>query len=292
MLPPTTTMPQVNIHWTKNRPSRTAAPRAWEKTWESDFSRNMYIYESFPGSIVDHVPTDLAVAGSQGNNAAVLAGEIAQVCKLQQGLAQMMLVVFPGGTIESQWRALSRARREEVVLAGILRTFRNDWMEDRRQWCPETTLRNLTSRNGEEFLTIVHALKPARADILPTEPLHLPHATIDRIFTPTADDLQKPGCDSVIATFKMVRTYTITATIWNVLHELVSYISLRERMCGLLNFVVGRRKLFARRESRCAYECHSTYARRPVSHRAGTTSKPARTWYYVHILHGGSGISG
>ena len=57
-------------------------------------------------------------------------------------------------------------------------------MEEFRVWCPDSSIKNLTSQRGEAFLKMLKTIMPTDdiwKDI--TEPKHIPHPIMDRIFT-------------------------------------------------------------------------------------------------------------
>ncbi|EKM56191.1 uncharacterized protein PHACADRAFT_122440 [Phanerochaete carnosa HHB-10118-sp] len=143
--------------------------------------------------------------------------EASCICKLQHDIAREATKRFAENDFENAWKALSDDRRQEIVLEGIYRTMCIPDMEERRKYCPDSSLENLTSRGGEEYLRMLKCLLPSNLDALPTVPLEIPHTFVDRIFTPTEEELQYPGCKTFFRSMKNSRTYALSTVIWNIL---------------------------------------------------------------------------
>ncbi|KIP03873.1 hypothetical protein PHLGIDRAFT_218055 [Phlebiopsis gigantea 11061_1 CR5-6] len=206
----------MSFHWTTNRPDINTARRAWEKSWEDDFTRNYRVLGQYRGNLLSLLPAEMVSTYDSDGNLIQLEHEVALLCQLQQDMARAAAIQFSEQNFEEGWKGLSRSKREEVVLEGIYRTMRLPDMEERRQWCPDSTLNNLASRGGEEYLRILRGLMPETLHTRLTEPHHISHAVIDRLFTPTAQQKRNAGQASVFKSFKTSRTYALTTVIWNI----------------------------------------------------------------------------
>lgn len=209
------------IYWTENRPDMHTERRAWEKSWEDDFERNYRMFAQLPCSILVVIPKKVVQSANTDSNLLALEQLERALCELQQRLAHEAAIECANLDFESRWRALSAEKREEVVLEGIYRTMRVAGNESRRQWCPDSTLSHLASQDGEEYLRMLRCLVPDNLDARIVEPIQIPHAIVDRMFTPSATEAQSPGCRTMLRTFRTSRMYILTHVIWFTMHAFV-----------------------------------------------------------------------
>lgn len=101
------------------------------------------------------VVTPGAAAILTSNASFTMPQEVSLICKMQQDLAKEAAVRFD---FEKKWRASSDEKRREVILEGIYRTMSIQTMEDRRKWCPDSTLDHMASENGETYLRMLKSL--------------------------------------------------------------------------------------------------------------------------------------
>lgn len=148
-----------------------------------------------------------------------LEREARTVCSLQSTMAQEVCRRIAEEDFETTWRSSSSAKREQVVLEGLYYTFnRNDHidMADGRDWCPETTLKNLTSSDGETYLTLLKKLMPADLTVPLTEPIYISHPILDSLATPTQSELLHPGTKAYYRRFHINRSLTISLVAWHI----------------------------------------------------------------------------
>lgn len=143
--------------------------------------------------------------------------EEARVCALQHKVALLALDCFVFRMFETFWLAMDHAMREKLVLEGITRAMRLRDVHMVRIWCPESTLQNLTSRDGKEFLRILKCMLPSSIDSLPMKPIELPNPMLDPILSPSEEDLRRPGCELLIRHARSTRTYILSAIIGDTL---------------------------------------------------------------------------
>ena len=141
---------------------------------------------------------------------------------MQQDLAKEAAVRFAEENFEKKWRALSNEERRKFIMEGIYRTMCIPDMEERRKWCPDSTLNHLASENGETYLRTLKALLPADINAPITEPRQIPHPVVDRVLSldPVYD--KQPGIKLVVRMYRLSRTYCLTTIIWNTFLAFVS----------------------------------------------------------------------
>lgn len=89
---------------------------------------------------MDLIPANLTGSPNSERLVAQLYSDVVLLCELQHDLA----VQVAEAGFEEVWKGLSKGY-EESVLEGIHRTMRIPDMEEKRQWCSETTMANLTA---------------------------------------------------------------------------------------------------------------------------------------------------
>lgn len=213
----------MEFYWTEQRPDMHKDRRAWEKTWQVDFDRNYRALAVLPGSVVTLMPPSTVEYLNTDGNLMAVEQENMLLCELQRDLATEAAKQFARHDFEKRWTALPRAKREEFVLEGIYRTLVIPFRDIQRQWCPDSTLSNLASRNGEEFLRIIKCLMPDNMGARIVVPIQVPHPIVDRLFTPRPAELQRPEIKAVFRTFRTYRTCVLTYVVWNTLLAYVSH---------------------------------------------------------------------
>lgn len=230
--------------WSETRPDMHEDRVAWEKSWQDDFDR---IYRTY-ARLLEAGCSVLSVMSPQVINAVNTDGTLllldvteTSICNLQMQLTRDAAAEFAHNDFERRWLALSTARREQVVLEGIYRTFREPSMEWRRQWAPDSTLKNLTARNGEEYLRILKCLMPDSIGQPGREPIHVPHPLLDRFFTPSPPEQEHPGCRIMLRTFRNDRACALTGVIWHIFLTFVRhYITSTSKRAELKQTQCGR----------------------------------------------------
>lgn len=209
--------------WAKKRPDMHTSRLEWERSWQRDFDRNYPSTDVSRLANMHRMPKSTFSLANSDNVLFSIEHEASLICQLQHDIAKEAAKRFAQDDFEGAWKDLSADRRQEVVLEGIYRTMRIPDMEERRKWCPDSSLQNLTSRDGDEYLHVLKCLLPSDLDAPPAEPLHIPHTLVDRIFTPSREDLRHPGCKTFFRSLRNSRTYALSAIIWNILLTFVRF---------------------------------------------------------------------
>ena len=207
----------------ERRPDIHTSRAAWEKSWEDDMDKNFrkggfarirHLSEIMPTEVIAHMGDSSVIYTMQQ--------EVDVICRMQQDLAKEAAMRFAEENFEQKWRALSNEERRKFIMEGIYRTMCIPDMEERRKWCPDSTLTHLASENGETYLRTLKALLPADIRAPITEPKQLPHPVVDRVLSLGPGDDKKPGIKVVVRMYRLSRTYCLTTIIWNTFLAFVS----------------------------------------------------------------------
>lgn len=217
----------MSFTWTSRRPDMHNSPLAWEKTWEADFEKNLRILARFPDTLASLFPPDLAAGFASDDALLGLEQDVRYLCQQEEDLAREASRRSSEDDFEAKWLALSEAKRQEVILDGLVRTMSLPDMEERRQWCPESTLKNLNADEGEGYRRLLRALMPKDRTGHITEPVFVPHPVVDKIFTPSPADLATPGMRSVFKNFRVSRSYCLATLVWNIFLAFVSCVRIQ-----------------------------------------------------------------
>lgn len=155
--------------------SITHLSQAWDKALEKKF-RPLPSYPdlSFLTDLADNLLSQSVLAG--------LELERKQLCTLQFDLAEL---VYAKEDFESRWLGMSPETRRENILQGLVLTCGAVVdMEERRAWCPETTMKYLERDHGKGFLNLLVTMCPNRAakPQLRAEPIFISHPVYDGIY--------------------------------------------------------------------------------------------------------------
>lgn len=196
---------------------------AWEKSWADDMDKNYRTGAlARVRSFAEVVPPEAAAMLGSSSALFTMQQEVNLICGMQLDLAKEAAVRFAEDDFEKKWRALSNDKRREVIMEGIYRTMCIPDMEDRRKWCPDSTLNHMASGNGETYLHMRKSLLPGDINTPITEPKQISHTVMDRLFTLSAADERKPGMKTVVRMYNLSRTYCLTTIIWNTFLAFVS----------------------------------------------------------------------
>lgn len=199
------------------RPSMHSSRAAWEKSWADDLDKNYRTgpLARLPG-LATVVPPGAATAFTSDATLMQMQQEVTLICKMQHDLAKAAARRFAEDDFEAKWKAQSDEKRREVIMEGIYRTMCLPDMEDRRQWCPDSTLKHLSSANGDAYLRMLKTLLPADLEAQLTEPKQIPHPVMDRLFKLSAADAKRPGFKTIMRMYSLSRTYCLTTIAWNI----------------------------------------------------------------------------
>lgn len=201
------------------RPDMHKSREAWEASWAEDMDKNYKpdgVLARLSGSLATVMNPDEVSLFASDRILMEMQQEVRLICKMQEDLAKQVAIRSAEEDFEGKWRSLSNQKRREVVLEGIYRTMCIPDMEERRKWCPDSTLKYLTSSNGEAYLRVLKALLPANLGTRTTEPIQVSHPVTDRLFTLKPADENKPGYKTFMRMYRLSRTYCLTTVIWNI----------------------------------------------------------------------------
>lgn len=207
----------------KTRPDINTSPAAWEQSWEQDFKRTYY---TEPTGEFTHLgiytPPGAPKAKSLDDVALSLYDHVNHICKSQEILAQDAAEHFARSDFENSWRSATDEKRREAILEGICKTMRCPYMDKRRHWCPDSTLSNLASENGETYIRMLKTALPADLDAPIIEPAHFPHPIMDRALSLSPKDEKNYEVVALRRTERLWRTYCLTKIVHNILLSFVS----------------------------------------------------------------------
>ncbi|GJE88215.1 zinc finger MYND domain-containing protein [Phanerochaete sordida] len=188
--------------WATRRPDMHTSRVEWEHSWQRDFDRN-FPHGATPPKHARPIPPSLFAA--MGSDQHIFAAEYEEflICKLQHDIAKEAARRFAEDGFENAWRALPDDRRREVILEGIYRTMRIPDMEERRKWCPDSSLQTLAARGGEGYLRVLKCLLPSTLDAPLTKPIE--------------EEMTHAGCKTAYRAAKNSRTYALSTVVWNIL---------------------------------------------------------------------------
>ena len=196
----------------------------YEKSWEEDFERNYVKGRLASLSSLAVITAPAAVSKLATDTMLVqLAHEARLICNMQNDLAQEAVEKFAQEDFEKHWLGLPDEKRREFILEGICRSMVVGDMEDRRRWCPDSTLNNLASDGGSTYIKMLKTLLPADMGKPITEPRRIPHPLMDRLLSlPPNYTEQAPGYKTLMQVHAYSRTYCLTFILWNTFLAFVS----------------------------------------------------------------------
>lgn len=211
------------MRWAHTDPSRMpdmhTASRAWEAAWERDF-------EEFYGPgrarrLSDICPPVFAQLVAGSNESPMLYEQQRRVlCRSQEEFLRNIAGAFAELGFLHAWRDLSQARREDIILAGIIRAFDTCmFMDLRRGWCPDSSLKHLAAQDGEVYIKILQDLLPSDVGVPLMEPLSVPCLVVDELFG-LAKDAQADAEYRILAVqFNTMRQECMTRILSSILFE-------------------------------------------------------------------------
>ena len=197
------------------KPSDCDSLRIWEKRWD-DYLEKIYSIpliwtatQSPVDDLIYNIHALLVVAGS-GEEIQRLCdeGKMRELLWSQQIIARASLPLA-----ELTWRALPRAKREEVVLLAIDQALHLDPAGFKLRWMmtPEVTVKKLAADDsqGGTFLAL---LRPIAGQGSIREPIFTPHYVFDMVCLETCEE------DATsIRIVKVNRAIALSHIIWNIL---------------------------------------------------------------------------
>lgn len=210
-MPPYFTKPE-------NMPNMKTNPLAWERAWEKDFKRIYSSHVYSYGNLSDISPENLALVFSADTNVLLVSCQRQHLSVLQEAFAHRITKACATQDFEERWRALSSEVRRKLALDGICYAMSVPDSDMDRVWCPDSTVTNLTSRNGETFLSMMLQFLPSgsSAGNWKAEPIFAPHPIIDRLCSLTDAEKLKPGYRTYALSIQAGRARILTEIIYNI----------------------------------------------------------------------------
>ncbi|KAF7794717.1 hypothetical protein EIP86_005855 [Pleurotus ostreatoroseus] len=197
-----------------------ASRLAWEASWKEDFDRSYVtggLAHSFAPSIAAITPAALVAHMDNDGSIIQMQREQRSICRLQEDLVREAAARFAGDDLENKWLSTPDARRREIILEGIYKTMCLPDMENRRKWCPESTLHHLASNNGKTYIDLLKAYLPADLSVSINDPIQIPHSVMDRLLSLKPSEMNQPGMKTIIQLYKLSRAYCLSLVVWNIL---------------------------------------------------------------------------
>ncbi|KAG8922306.1 hypothetical protein FRC01_014206 [Tulasnella sp. 417] len=164
---------------------RDKEPEQWNKEWEAYLKKKFKPLPSYPDlSFLSEFSAELL---GQGMLASV-EQQRKELCTLQRDLAGLVAGKREAAHLDSKWLAMSPETREEHILKGnVTSCGAVSDMEERRQWCPETTRSFLQRDGGKGFLDLLNTILDtpngeSPSEELRTEPILVSHPVFDGIW--------------------------------------------------------------------------------------------------------------
>ncbi|KAG9044346.1 hypothetical protein FS837_008279 [Tulasnella sp. UAMH 9824] len=160
-------------------------PEKWNKEWEAYLGKKFKPLPSYPdlSFLSEFSPRILG----QGMLAS-MEEQRKELCTLQKDLAGLVADKREGGHLDSKWLSMSPETRAEYILKGlVISSGAVADMDERRQWCPETTTAFLQRDGGQGFLDLLNTILDtpngeAPSEELRAEPILVSHPVFDGIW--------------------------------------------------------------------------------------------------------------
>lgn len=209
----------MKYSWTQPRPDINSSSLLWEKSWQHDFDNNFRALASLPHNISVLSPIEMSPLD---HTLVHLEYEVRLLCQLQHDLARGFARRSAEERFEARWKDAAPDKRQEAILEGLVRTMAIPDMEERRKWCPDSTLETLNGHEGEGFLRVIRSLMSTDLSTVHTEPVLPSHPIADRVMTPSAAQLELPRYKIAFRAYRISRAYCLTSIAWNIFLAFVS----------------------------------------------------------------------
>ncbi|KAG8905483.1 hypothetical protein FRB99_008879 [Tulasnella sp. 403] len=158
---------------------RNQDPIKWDKAFDSFLERR---FKSFPSYLDLDIPDDVHRGLMSQSSLSSLEGERKSTCTLQYDLAELVAAKREEDFFDSKWVSMSPETRQDHLLKALVVCCNVPDMEDRRFWCPETTLEFLQRNSGQGFLTLLDKFCPRdeTSITLKDQPILLSHPDFDK----------------------------------------------------------------------------------------------------------------
>jgi hypothetical protein len=203
---------------------RHADPKGWERAWERILE---IAWAPGPGVRPRTMNLDLMfkmqrVMGPLTRDA--YTDIVNGLCHLQNDIAKGALSRLVGDSFEVRWLSLPAARREYLLLDALVKAADiAKEMEDRREWCPEITVKGLAADGGRRYIVLLKAHIPSQSTIISSPVDVLPNQLILDSFKVKAEDVNMKEPTSSIELDLILRTYFISVVVW---YTMLGFVSL------------------------------------------------------------------
>lgn len=206
----------------RSRPDINVSPLAWENSW-ADEMEVFFALRNPPRTMEALMPN---LPSNSDSSILQQDRHTREICDLQTDMTRALVESWIHDDFERRWKDATDQKRKEVILEGIVRVCKSvKWLERKRGFCPEVTLRKLSADKGESYLQLMRKVIPERLPSLTNvmiEPVYVPHPIIEHMFRLTDEESHKPQCTSVIRSYRLQRTYFLTMALWNIFLAFVS----------------------------------------------------------------------
>ena len=146
---------------------------------------------------------------------------------------------------ESSWRVLTDKRRREIVLEGLLMAMKAPNSHVGRGLCPESTLDNLCSKDGETYLEYLRQILPADLSDPLIEPRTIPNRAVDEYLSVLTEYADKPGYKGFARFMRLARVMCLTSILREIFCSFVRTVHLSELQSYLTPSTCAVRGSFA-----------------------------------------------
>ncbi|KZV83034.1 hypothetical protein EXIGLDRAFT_777973, partial [Exidia glandulosa HHB12029] len=194
---------RMEPHYSKDR-------KRWNQAWERSLKSKFALRRNYIDAILDlpgaALPMELLTSSA---HLVTMQSSRDELVNLERDLTSY-LNNHTG--FEGAWQAAGAARREELILEGLVRSCDAVAdMEDRRVNCPESCLDFLQRDNGRGFIDLANAL----SDPPEPEPRIVPHPAYDALIG-VGDATKRTPAHKVLARMKTItRNFFLAMMVWN-----------------------------------------------------------------------------
>lgn len=160
-------------------------PEGWNKEWEAYLEKKFKPLPSYPDlSFLSDFSAELLGQGMLAS----METQSKELCTLQKDLAGLVAGKREADHFDSKWLSMSPETRAEYILKGlVISSGAVADMEERRQWCPETTISFLQRDGGQGFLDLLNTILDTSNGEAPSEeprtaPILVSHPVFDGIW--------------------------------------------------------------------------------------------------------------
>lgn len=231
-----------------------ADPEKWEAAWNRDLK--LLWEDKIDGlahplaSFANSYTQEEVVQHASEEALFDLQRYIATVCTGQNQLANDLAMKSVYDDFEKRWKGATEKERHNAVLTGICRAMEAGTRNLPRMLCPESTLENLTTENGETYLKYLRMSTPDDFHKPLEEPKRIRNRYVERYLSIRPHFAGHPGYKSLATLLEYRRIECINEI-------------LRETFFAFVSFLLGYCSIHSRvsdlpQVRRCAEENYTT----------------------------------